>query len=85
MDSGLEKLQHGPWMKKAEEELDVLVQNGEYPQRERKECDADSTHVEVEKARKFMLRDVQEALEMFVNEPETQKLMVSNLALREES
>lgn len=32
-----------------------------------------------------MLKDVQEALEMFVNEPETRTLLVRNLALRDES
>ena len=31
-----------------------------------------------------MLRDVQEALEMYVNEPDTRKLLVGNLALRKE-
>ena len=39
---------------------------------------------EIERAQKFMLRDVQEALEMYVNEPDTRKLLVGNLALREE-
>ena len=39
---------------------------------------------EIERAQKFMLRDVKEALEMYVNEPDTRKLLVGNLALREE-
>lgn len=38
----IEKLQHGPWMKDAEHELAILSKDGLVPERERKECDADS-------------------------------------------